>query len=122
MRMTRGASEVLDWRYVIPDERHARWVLGYYGIPGGWDPGSCTWGIIRALIAADPRHRAAISLGFPALTAAVAVATEDRQHVLAAAFPDVGDGVRLLLDFIDGKPFPADDYAPLWTQATADDL
>jgi hypothetical protein len=53
---------------ITPDE--ARWILGFYHLDGGIQPGGFNTRLIEAITVADPRNRARLRLGFPGLVAA----------------------------------------------------
>lgn len=48
----------------------ARWMLGFYGLPGGERPGGFRMDLIKALTSADPENLLRLAFGFPGLVAA----------------------------------------------------
>jgi hypothetical protein len=67
-----------------PEElKAARDMLGYYGLPGGWTPGSFTSALIKLLEVADTQNTARTLSAFPEFRTAYSVMTFDGGEALS---------------------------------------
>lgn len=66
-----------------PQLEAARNLLFHYGHPGGWEPGSFTTALIRALEAADQWNRSKLLNAFPDFFPAVTILQVDGSTKLA---------------------------------------
>lgn len=66
--------------YVVVTQKDAQHVLWNFA-SGGYEPGSFTKGLMRALQSADPENRERVRLGFPSLVRAMEMAQHESDGI-----------------------------------------
>lgn len=67
----------------------ARNLLYHYGQPGGWEPGSFTTALIRAMEAADSHNLDRLCQAFPEFTKAVVILQNEGSTALQQTIADL---------------------------------
>lgn len=73
------------------EELHtARDVLGYYGLPGGYSPGSFTSALLKTLEVSDWNNRCILLAAFPHFIPAVGILRSEGSDALVEAVAEAG--------------------------------